>query len=170
MSLEAKLDEAVVQVAPELGPKRPGPQSRLKACALGWHSPLGAGRQGEESRLLALPLALGTGPPLKEEPCQSAMLVPERMAERPAPQASGVGRPFRTLPSLPGLRHSVNRWPQAASVSSFSLLPAPLIVHDHSLWEAGCSVSSVPLREARRLKFSLTLLHAQAHLISSCTS
>ena len=40
---------------------------------------------------------------------------------RPAIQASGVGRPFRTLHLLPGLCHSVNRWPQASSFSSFSL-------------------------------------------------
>lgn len=53
--LKAKLDEAVVRLHLSWGLEGPGPQSRLKACALGWHSPLGGlSRQGEgESRLLA---------------------------------------------------------------------------------------------------------------------
>ena len=90
---------------------------------------------------------------------------------RPALQASGVGRPFRTLHLLPGLCRSVNRWPQASSFSSFSRLPAPLIVHDYLLW-GGRVLSNVlhAPAELLALQFSLTLLHAQAHLISSCTS
>lgn len=82
MSLEAKLDEAVVRLHLSWGLRGPGPQSRLKACALGGTVLWEAGRQGgRESRLLPFLSLWALGPPLKEEPCQSAMLVPERMAE-----------------------------------------------------------------------------------------
>lgn len=88
---------------------------------------------------------------------------------RPAIQASGVGRPFRTLHLLPGLCHSVNRWPQASSFSSFSLLPSLCMI---ICWGGGRVLSNVlhAPAELLALQFLLTLLHAQAHLISSCTS
>ena len=42
MSPEAKPGEVVVRLHLSRGLRGPGPESRLKASALGWHSPLGS--------------------------------------------------------------------------------------------------------------------------------
>ena len=97
------------------------------------------------------------------------MLVPERMAEEACSPGFWGWEAFQNSP--PAARAVPFCKQMAPSLLFLILLPAPLIVHDYLLW-GGRVLSNVlhAPAELLALQFLLTVLHAQAHLISSCTS
>lgn len=122
-----------------------------------------------ESRVLALPLALGTGPSTQGGAISvSNAGLREDGRGGLLPRLLGLGA-FQNSP--PAARAVPFCKQMAPSLLFLILLPAPLIVHDYLLW-GGRVLSNVlhAPAELLALQFLLTVLHAQAHLISSCTS
>ena len=114
----------------------PGPESRLKASALGWHSPPGD-RQERQGRVDLWPfLSLwALGPPPKEEPCQSAMLVSGQMAEEARSPGFWGWEAFQNSP--PAARAVPFCKQMAPSLLHLILLPVPCSPHCAWLFAVG---------------------------------
>lgn len=136
VSPEAKPGEAVVRLHLSWGLRGPGPESRLKASALGWHSPPG-GSQERRGRADLWPfLSLwALGPPPKEEPRQSAMLVSGWMAEEACSPGFWGWEAFQNSP--PAARAVPFCKQMAPSLLHLILLPVPCSSHCAWLFAVG---------------------------------